>query len=36
MGGGQITYDEEGYKVVRSAIERFNSWLNIQKSNNKI
>ena len=26
-GRGQITYDEEGYKVMRSAIERFNAWL---------
>jgi hypothetical protein len=32
----QIPYDEEEYKVMRSAIERFNSWLNIQKSYNKI
>jgi hypothetical protein len=23
----QITYDEEGYRVMRSAIERFNAWL---------
>jgi hypothetical protein len=28
-GRGQITYDEEGYRVMRSAIEGFNSWLNI-------
>jgi hypothetical protein len=35
-GRRQIPYDEEGYKVMRSAVERFNSWLNIQKSNNKI
>jgi transposase len=26
-GRKQIPYDEEGYKVMRSAIERFNSWL---------
>jgi hypothetical protein len=24
---GQIPYDEEGYRVMRSAIERFNAWL---------
>jgi hypothetical protein len=26
-GRGQIPYDEEGYRVMRSAIERFNAWL---------
>jgi transposase len=26
-GRRQITYDEEEYKAMRSAIERFNSWL---------
>ena len=26
-GRKQIPYDEEGYKVMRSAVERFNSWL---------
>jgi len=26
-GRGQIPYDEEGYRVMRSAVERFNAWL---------
>jgi transposase len=26
-GRRQKPYDEEGYKVMRSAIERFNAWL---------
>jgi len=26
-GRGQIPYDEKGYRMMRSAIERFNSWL---------
>jgi hypothetical protein len=32
----QIPYDEKEYRTMRSTIERFNLWFNIQKSHNNI